>query len=117
MRPNSLRRATIIAFYSGCCLQVGAVNSDVPWLAPKMEGVTAAAQADGSWLVTSTVNGEYSIESSQGLPATHGDSFAIKVSVQVGVDMNALPELVCYDAAGSEIPIPSSLLHGNRYAT
>src|SRR5687768_568778 len=87
------------------------------WRPPEQAGITAAVQPDGIWHVTSSVTGEYSIDSAQSLPAKAGDSFAVKVRVQVGIDMNALPELVCYDAQGREIPIQSSLLRGNRFAT
>src|SRR5258706_16283016 len=94
-----------------------AADTAPTWLPPKMAGVAAVVQPDGSWHVTSSLTGEYSIESAQSLPAKPGDAFALKVKAQVGIDMNALPELVCYDAQGREIPVPSSLLRGNRYAT
>jgi hypothetical protein len=40
------------------------------------------------------------------LPAKGGDAFAIDVRVRVGIDMNAVPELACFDAQGREIPPP-----------
>src|SRR3954466_367868 len=117
MKPTTFLRAISLSLYCAYLLCLAAADADAVWLEPKAAGVTATVQADQSWLLTSSLAGEYSVESSKSLPAKHGDSFAIKVRVQVGVDMNALPELVCYDANGDEIPIPSSLLRGNRYAT
>ena len=117
MKFTGFVRAVALSLSVPFCVPLVAADSAPTWLPPQVAGVTAAPQPDGMWHITSPVGGDYSIESSQSLPAKPGDNFGVKVRVQVGIDMNALPELVCYDAQGREIPIPSSLLRGNRFAT
>ena len=60
------------------------------WSQPNMAGLALAIQPDGTWQILSAVTGDYSIESTQSLPAKHGDAFALKLNAQVGIDMNAL---------------------------
>src|SRR5688500_7362643 len=102
---NSGRARFLLAsiFLLGSRPLASAADEAPTWLPPKIAGVTATPQPDGSWQLTSSLKGEYSLESGVSLPAKPGDSFAVKMKVQVGIDMNALPELVCYDAAGREI--------------
>src|SRR5687767_15664614 len=113
MKFTGILSAIALSLSLPFCSSLVAADSAPTWLPPQVAGITAAPQPDGIWHITSPVGGDYSIESSQSLPAKPGDSFAVKVRVQVGIDMNALPELVCYDAQGREIPVPSSLLRGN----
>ncbi|MDO8543040.1 MAG: hypothetical protein Q7S40_21555 [Opitutaceae bacterium] len=118
MKPNRTFRATAWLLFTPLSLfPVFAAAQSPGWLPPQTAGVTVTAQPDGNWHLTSPATGDYSIESAESLPAKPGGAFALKVRIQVGLDMNALPELVCYDAQGRELPIPSSLLRGNRFAT
>lgn len=70
-----------------------------------------------SWKITSHAASEFTIESQQSLACRPGDGFAVNVNIRVDLSTKALPELACYDAAGKEIPSPSSLEGGPRYFT
>src|SRR5439155_19889962 len=60
---------------------------------------------------------EFTLESVQALSARTGDSFELNVRLKTDLGTRALPELVCYDAVGREIPIPSSIARGNPNVT
>ena len=53
--------------------------------------------------VTADGEDEFTLDSARRLDAKPGDTFAINVRIKVGIDTQALPELVCYDRAGQEI--------------
>ena len=87
------------------------------WLPPAVGGVQISeAGTDGS-RVTSSVVGEFTFESAQRYEAKLGDSFEINVRLKVDLTTKALPELVCYDASGKEIPVSSSLVTGPQFST
>src|SRR5207244_1336113 len=96
---------------------VSAANPDEVWLAPTPKGIVIQQKPGGDWLVSSAIADEFTLESTQSYSARPGDAFEIKVRLKVGVYMQALPELVCYDAQGREIPIGSSLARNRGQVT
>lgn len=109
--------AALVALLLPATPDLIAADSSPTWVAPQKRTVTVTVQPDGITHATSASGGEHAVDSSHRLPAKPGDAFAIKLRAQVGIDMAALPELVCYAADGSEILTASTLARGNRYAT
>jgi hypothetical protein len=99
----SLRIVFIVLAASVCELQAD-------WRPPADPSVRVTQDGAGVWKVTSSLSGDYTIESHQQYNAAAGDAFEISVRVRVDFHTQALPELVCYDRQGREIPAPS-LLH------
>jgi len=94
-----------------------ACGAAAAWLPPRHPGVQLIAEKPGSWKTVSTLSGEYTLESAQQYPAQAGGSFQVDLSIRVGLDTRALPELACYDSAGREIPVASSLSTGPDFST
>ncbi|MCI0423282.1 MAG: hypothetical protein L0312_29340, partial [Acidobacteria bacterium] len=87
------------------------------WLQPATQGVQIVEKAPSTWKVVSAVSGEFTVESAQEYQTKPGQSFEINLRIQVDLTTKALPELVCYDASGKEIPIRSSLVTGPQFST
>src|SRR3954451_13817343 len=94
-----------------------AASAGAAWLPPSDDGVRVTENAAGRWTVTSSAADEFTLDSSQRYDARPGDVFEIGLRIRSGITTRALPELVCYDAQGREIPIPSSLATGNPNVT
>ena len=57
------------------------------------------------------VRGEYTLDSEQSFDAKPGDTFAVHLGIRVDTTTKAMPEFVCYDDAGRELPMRSSLVN------
>lgn len=82
------------------------------WMPPSNPGVRIIPDVSGTWRIDSSNEGEFTLESSENYKAGPGDAFELDVRIRVEVKTKALPELVCYDRAGREIPIASALVTG-----
>jgi hypothetical protein len=103
--PAPLRLSALLVF-AAFSVRVSAADASSTWQQPASAGVTLTSQPDGKAQIVSTVD-EFVIDSVASLPAKVGDAFAIEVRTRVGIDMNAQPELACFDAQGREIPPPT----------
>lgn len=88
---------------------VCAAGLSADWRSPAGNSVQIAQEGAAVWKVTSSLEGDYTIESTQQYEARPGDTFEIGVKVRVDTQTRALPELVCYDRQDREIPSPSLL--------
>lgn len=85
------------------------------WLPPSNSNVQIEQQGATTWIVRSSTTGEFTLESSQRYDAKPGDAFKVNLPIRVDFHTRALPDLVCYDAAGKEIPSPAP--HGPSWGT
>jgi hypothetical protein len=87
------------------------------WQTPRPADVEIQDTGPMSWKVTARKSGEFTVESRQSLPCRPGETFSICLNIRVDINTKALPELVCFDASGKEIPSASVLEYGPRYIT
>ncbi|HMC11249.1 MAG TPA: hypothetical protein VKH44_08160, partial [Pirellulaceae bacterium] len=92
-------------------------SADEGWQTSFREQVRIDPDGPNAWKVSSKAANEFTIESEQTFACKPGDTFAVNIHIRVDLNTKALPELVCYDSGGKEIPIRSSLEFGPRYFT
>lgn len=80
------------------------------WHSPDNKSLQIVKEGTDTWRFTSSIGGTYTIVSEQQYEARPRQSFEISVRTRVDLYTRVLPELVCYDQQGREIPRPS-LLH------
>ncbi len=79
------------------------------WRSPSTNKVRITPDDSDSIKVVASEDSEFDLTSVQELDASPGDVFELRVRIKLGLHTRALPELACYDAAGKEIPVRSSL--------
>ncbi len=111
---KSRHSTLLLTLVFGGLFRLGAADA-ASWQPSGDARATITPQPDGKAQIASTEQ-EFTVDSVASLPAKGGDAFAIDVRVRVGIDMNAQPELACFDANGREIPPPTSPA-ANRQST
>ena len=97
------------------CFQPALVCAD--WRPVSAGGVKVQSDGKSGWKILSEQDDEFDLTSKEELQARPGDTFEIKLRIQVDLHTHALPELACYDAAGKEIEVPSALESGPGVST
>jgi hypothetical protein len=117
MKSSSLR--PLLSPLALFAVIIGSVHASdtAGWLTPTESGISVAAAKPGEWRIVSTRTSDFTVESAQHVATKPGDTIAVDLTLRVGLGTRALPELVCYDRAGKEIPVPSSLERWTRYFT
>src|SRR3954447_5674921 len=92
-------------------LLLAAAQRQETWLSPADPRIRLVDAGQDRWQVQSEGGDEFTLESVQHYDAKPGDTFELNLGIRVGIDTKALPELVCRDAAGREIPVRSALLN------
>lgn len=82
------------------------------WLPPAAREVRIEKEDEKIWRIRSATPAEFTIDSAARYDAKPGDAFEVSMRIRVDLHTRAVPELVCYDSTGREIPVPSSLATG-----
>ena len=107
-RTGRLSYPMTISRLIGCIVLLVPCLSAGSWRSPSAAGVRIVAFGDEFKVVSSAAT-VYEFTSEEEMTAGAGDVFEVAVKIKLGLNVRALPELVCYDATGKEIAVRSTL--------
>jgi hypothetical protein len=90
----------------GLCLL--ALSLPAQWRTPASPSVRLTPEGK-TWKINSDQDAPFLLLSEKQIPASPGETFQIDLRIKVDIHTVALPELVCFDAGGKEIPRRSAL--------